>query len=465
MDNFNKKKFDLIKISCKNDHFLCKHCSSAPKLQIPETKKFIVQCCQKDNKKTYIDLQNLKENYIVGDQEDTDDILQCQEHYKNFKDYCQICLKNYCENCVKCNHDKVNIDNKNLEEDIKKLENLFSLREGNNELNEQEFQITSITKKNIVNEFQLLQIIVSIIINDYLRAKNYHLCICIQNLCSYYMNHPPDDNSENIVNEFSINSPHELVDSKTLEKIEIYQYCFDLNKLKVSLPNLKILSLKNNNISDVEVLINCDFKNLEQLYLDINKIDDNILNHINGMKFEKLRVLSLKQNYLTDYGIFEKIKIFKNLKAFDISSNRFKNKEFFQNKKIDLNSIEELILSNGVFDSNSIENISALNLENLRKLDLSSNNLSSLNFVRNSNWPKLENLILNENDIFDLKELITKFKDFGQNLMIVIENNLIKDETQINELVGSNEKIKIKYKLISEILLKENNVNEQVTQV
>ena len=49
--------------------------------------------------------------------------------------------------------------------------------------------------------------------------------------------------------------------------------------------------------------------------------------------------------------------------------------------------------------------------------------------------------------------------------MIVIENNLIKDETQINELVGSNEKIKIKYKLISEILLKENNVNEQVTQV
>ena len=49
---------------------------------------------------------------------------------------------------------------------------------------------------------------------------------------------------------------------------------------------------------------------MEELYLDINKIDDNIL----------------KQNYLTDYRVFEKVKVFQNLKKFDISSNRlFKN--------------------------------------------------------------------------------------------------------------------------------------------
>ena len=452
----NDNNINLLPFSCKNDHFLCNQCNEAPKLQIDEiNKKFIVKCHQNDNEKTYADIQNLKKDYIVEDEDI--EILQCQDHTKNFKDYCQYCKKNYCEDCKKCNHKTVNIDNNNLQDHINQLKNIFFSNMNNVDSEENEVKIFSITKdKKTYSDLELLKIIVSIIINDYLRAKNYHLRICIQNLSSYYKNHPLP-NSQNIKPEFCINSPQELLDSKEITKIEIYQYCFDLNRLNVFLPNLIVLSLKNNNIFDVKILIKCNFINLEELYLDINKIDDNILTYMKDMKFEKLKVFSLKQNYLTDYRVFEEVKVFKNLKKFDISSNRFKNKEFFENKTIDLNTIEELILSNGVFDENSINNIPALALKNLKSLDLSCNNLSSLNFILKSNWPELENLILNENDISELSELIMKFKNTEKNILIMLENNLIKNETEIDELIKSNSKIAIKYKLNNEIMDDKNN--------
>ncbi len=460
----NDKNINLLPFSYKNDHFLCKICKKAPKLQIDEiNKKFIVQCHQNDNEKKLLEIQNLKEDYIVEDDDNDDnEILQCQEHLKNFKDYCQFCKKNYCEDCQRCNHQKLNIDNKNIQNHIKQLENIFFPNMNGVGSEENEVRVVSITKENnTYSDLELLKIIVSIIINDYLRVKNYHLDISIQNLSNYYKNHPLP-NSQNVKTEFCINSPQELLKSEEITKIEIYQYCFDLNKLNVALPNLIVLSLKNNNIFDVKILIKCNFKNLEELYLDINKIDDNILTYMKGMKFEKLKVFSLKQNYLTDYRVFEEVKVFQNLKKFDISSNRlFKNKEFFENKTIDLNNIEELILSNGVFDENSINNISSFNVQNLKSLDLSCNNLSSLTFILKSNWPNLENLILNENDISKLSDLITQFKDIGHNLLIMLENNLIKDEQEIDDLIKSNSRISIKYKLNNEIIDDRNNDNEQ----
>ena len=447
-------KVNLLPYSSKYYHFLCGKCSNTPKLEFDkQSKLFLVQCCCDKDTKILGDINYLKNNYIY--ESDEEDVLKCQEHFKNFKEYCQTCMKNYCENCERCNHTLENIDNNNLDDYI---ENLKKLCFPNNEV-EQEM----INLNNIRDETKILHYLVSIIINDYLRVKNYHLYICIKNLEKNYKEIIPTSNSGITETEYCINSPQELKSSEQINKVEIYQYCFDLNKLKeVNLPNLIEISLKNNNISDVSILINCEFKNLEKLYLDINKIDNTILTYLGKMKFEKLKVFSLKQNYLTDYKIFEEVKVFKSLTKFDISSNRFNNKDYFQNKKIDLNAIEELILSNGVFDEESINNISSLNLINLKKIDLSCNNLSSLGFILRSNWPKLEELNLNENDISDIKELITKFKK-SIKLKIIIENNLIKNENQINELVNSNENITIKYKLNCIEIENENNNNDRDT--
>ena len=441
---------NLLPYSSRYYHFLCGECLNTPKLEFDkQSRLFLVQCCCDKDRKILRDINYLKNNYIY--ESDEEDVLKCQEHFRNFKEYCQTCMKNYCENCERCNHTKENIDNNNLDDYI---ENLKKLCFPNNEV-EQEM----INLNNIRDETKILHYLVSIIINDYLRVKNYHLYICIKNLEKNYKEIIPTSNSGNTETEYCINSPQELKSSEQINKVEIYQYCFDLNKLKeVNLPNLIEISLKNNN----SILLNCEFKNLEKLYLDINKIDNTILTYLGEMKFEKLKVFSLKQNYLTDYKIFEEVKVFKSLTKFDISSNRFNNKDYFQNKKIDLNAIEELILSNGVFDEESINNISSLNLINLKKIDLSCNNLSSLGFILRSNWPKLEELNLNENDISDIKELITKFKE-SIKLKIIIENNLIKNENQINELVNSNENITIKYKLNCIEIENENNNNDRDT--
>ena len=447
-------KVNLLPYSSKYYHFLCGKCSNTPKLEFDkQSKLFLFQCCCDKDKKILGDINYLKNNYIY--ESDEEDVLKCQEHFKDFKEYCQTCMKNYCENCERCNHTLENIDNNNLDDYI---ENLKKLCFPNNEV-EQEM----INLNNIRDETKILHYLVSIIINDYLRVKNYHLYICIKNLEKNYKEIIPTSNSGITETEYCINSPQELKSSEQINKVEIYQYCFDLNKLKeVNLPNLIEISLKNNNISDVSILINCEFKNLEKLYLDINKIDNTILTYLGKMKFEKLKVFSLKQNYLTDYKIFEEVKVFKSLTKFDISSNRFNNKDYFQNKKIDLNAIEELILSNGVFDEESINNISSLNLINLKKIDLSCNNLSKLGFIADLNWPNLEELNLNENNISDIKELITKFKK-SIKLKIIIENNLIKNENQINELVNSNENITIKYKLNCIEIENENNINDRDT--
>ena len=73
----------------------------------------------------------------------------------------------------------------------------------------------------------------------------------------------------------------------------------------------------------------------------------------------------------------------------------------------------------------------------------------------------MENLILNENDISKLSDLIIKFKDIEHNLLIMLENNLIKDEQEIDDLIKSNSRISIKYKLNNEIIDDNNNDNEQ----
>ena len=58
-----KRKNEYLHFSSRNDHFLCKKCFKTPKLQIDEiNQNFIVQCCQKDNGKSLIDIKLLKKD-------------------------------------------------------------------------------------------------------------------------------------------------------------------------------------------------------------------------------------------------------------------------------------------------------------------------------------------------------------------------------------------------------------------
>jgi len=108
---------------------------------------------------------------------------------------------------------------------------------------------------------------------------------------------------------------------------------------------------------------------------------------------------------------------------------------------LELNSIKELTLSNGIFSSENIDTIfSYLKFENLIKLDLSSNNLNSLSFIENINYGNepniLEELILNCNDISlkdkDKQIFKNKFKKLKK--LELKENCLTNDIKELNIL-------------------------------
>ena len=448
-------EYEETSINKKFYHFICKECGTVPILQIVEEFKYNIICGNPSKKKNHnlsnIDIKYLKENFIAEcEKMEENEIFLCLDHYKQYKDYCQTCNKTVCEDC-NCTHPKQNLDNRNIEESINFLLSLFlpDLK-GKNE----EIPIDSDDYKNSNDNESILKFIISVIINDYHRGKNENLNTCIINLFYFYVkNQLPTINSpnnlKNIKNE----------DLKKIKKIDIYQYCFDLIILEKSFINLKELFLINNNIDDLQFLIKGEFPNLDKLYLDNNKINDQALNKMNKFKCKNIKEFSLKQNYISDYKIFVDVsKNFKLLEKLNLSSNKFKNVDFFNTikEKIKLDYIKELILSNGVFDQKSVNNISKISLKQLNRIDLSCNNLENLKFIKDIEWPEIKEIILNDNDITDIKEL-QKFKKEKIELFVNIDNNLIDSEDKINEIICDH--IKIKYQLCSELNEIEHNNN------
>ena len=142
------------------------------------------------------------------------------------------------------------------------------------------------------------------------------------------------------------------------------------------LTNLKELNLKQISLKSLEPLIKCKFLNLVILDLENNYIDDEEQNlkifSQFKYQFPKLEELNLKKNILTKYEFFEAIQTLNNLNKLNVSTNAFTQK--YNKKKYIFPNIEEMILSNGVFSDESIDNIQYFEMKKIKIIDLSSNN-------------------------------------------------------------------------------------------
>ena len=104
-----------------------------------------------------------------------------------------------------------------------------------------------------------------------------------------------------------------------------------------------------------------------------------------------LEYLNLFENNFSQFEILESLKHFQNLKILYIGGNKFNNDI---KKEYELKPLERIGLSFGVFSDYSINYISKFKFENLKTLFLNANNLHSLSFLQNINYPKLEELFL-----------------------------------------------------------------------
>ena len=444
----NRYPYKLMKWSDEDNHFFCIKCKSTPLIQIKDFKTIIFNCkCEKNpDCKTSSNINDLMK--YIKSSKDLEQYLKCQDHEETFKYYCNKCNMNFCNICKDEKHGKKDFENfdkyKSNFKDIEYLINLFNL-------NEKEINLDSndnddyIVNKDINYQFKKL---ISTIINDYSRYPNSNLIKCIINIYNFLKNiNIADMNNYDIKKEISVKSSRELERIKdNKEKLQlvtnliIFQSDFNINDLiKYKLVNLISLNLKHNGINNIEILIKCKFPNLKFLNLEINKIDDKNIDYINNLNFPNLENLNLNQNYLSNYKLFKSIEHFHNLDKLDVGSNDFDENTYIK-EYINLNSIKTLILTNGVFNNNSIEYIKFLKLENIEELNLEGNNLNSLSFIESVYWPNLKTLNLNYNNINEIKQLI-KFKYLNR---IKIIDNLIKEEdVQLTNLLDKNENLYI----------------------
>ena len=235
-----------------------------------------------------------------------------------------------------------------------------------------------------------------------------------------------------------------------ISSIYLIQINFDINYLcGKNLSNLKELSLIDNNIEDISPLANASFNKLEKLDLSRNKLNNNNICIIKKFKFDNLNYIDLYCNNFSDYELFKALEIFKKLENLSVGSNRFNIISFDINKtKINLNSIKRISFMNGVFSEATIKVITCLLLDNLNELYLDGNDLNSLEFMKEVKWPLLEKIILNNNNISDIKPL-NKFKKLK---VVEIKNNNIICSEDFKEIINN-------MKTLEEIYISGNKIN------
>ena len=137
---------------------------------------------------------------------------------------------------------------------------------------------------------------------------------------------------------------------KNIEDIDIKQ--LNLNKAHLGNKGLKhlatinfkeliTLDLRNNDISDINILDKLNLKKLNNLDLSHNEISDiNILEKVN---FKQLQLLNLSYNKISDINILEKVD-FKQLQKLDLSNNKISDIKVLE--RVHFKQLEYLDLSN-----------------------------------------------------------------------------------------------------------------------
>ena len=354
-----------------NGLLFCSECKTLPLIKSiePTFKTAFVSCkCNKEKKemmlkeisgKYLINFSGVKELYVY---------FQCENHKEVFESYCENCERNLCKECP-FNHEcdiKYIRDFRNMYYNIENM--IFFLNDFINKI---------------------------LIIDESIKEFKYLIIYIIETLFPLFKIFPNYNIIENITNLFNI--------------------CSKIISLKdFSLLNLiKRLDLEGKLLNNLFFLKNKDLSKLKELNLENNKLENNQIDIFNNLNCYDLERLNLGLNHFTNYKLLLIIaQRFLQLKELNLHSNRlYEDIEILKNNNISYNSLEYLNLSNGVFSNDTIEFISSLIFKNLVFLDLSSNNLNSLSFVKKVNFGKEKNtikkLMLQNNEI-SLENLSTE---------------------------------------------------------
>ena len=264
---------------------------------------------------------------------------------------------------------------------------------------------------------------------------------------------------ENWIEAFEINSKGDLNKKKekpdSINTIKIN--CENFSDLSIfidmKLNYLQKLELKENKIRDITPLKNCGFAELKFLDLEENELDNKSLDILLKLNIPGIIYLSLFNNKITSIRIFEILDHYKTLRTFYMGKNKLDKKELMNNQKyfyVD-NNLDEIGLT-FIFDNESIGFIKYLNLQNIKILYLSGNNLTSLSALKNMEFNRLDELWVKGNEISDINVI----KDLPNKKIIKSINLTFNKINKIDNTIFDTLKSFGKLKSIN---IKSNNVN------
>lgn len=192
-----------------------------------------------------------------------------------------------------------------------------------------------------------------------------------------------------------------LLENLTLKNINLHDY--EKNNIKWrTFINITNIDMSNNNITSFEQLN--DINSLKSIDLSNNKIASiKIPAFLSGINISKnkleeilipngnLKNLNISENLLTNF----KLKKNNSLVNIDISKNKIAKIETDENT-----ILTDLDISNNLFDNESINSI--LLFKNLKKLNISSNKINNINFIKNSDnilAINIDDTLINKTDI------------------------------------------------------------------
>ena len=384
------------------NYFSCKKCQTTPLIEFMEgDKDNTIFSCECEGQKNII-------KKII-------DIIEDE----NYISYCKKYDLNLDTEPAKSHENQYLI---NLPSEQSETNQILDIIKNALELNNENF-----TGKN--DSFNNLRKFVKILINHYNYSPNYNLIQDIKNI--YYLK---DIQKTKIISLNELFEKNRNFDEVKIIKINNSNYN-NLEKIgNHILNNLIELNLSNNNIDNIKQLTYTNFENLEILNLRNNKLGDDNIKYLKKIKAPKLKELNFENNYFTDYELFYVIQNFLLLEILNLCSNRFYKGfyEKYKNKEeCNLSTIEELLLSNGVFSDETIKLLELFKLDNMKTLHLNGNNLTNISFLLKINGNFLEDIYLNNNKIKEIEiEEISHLENLKK---IELENNII-PKNKIKEL-------------------------------
>ena len=197
-----------------------------------------------------------------------------------------------------------------------------------------------------------------------------------------------------------------------------------------------------NEYINIDSLIKKDLRNLKELCLKDNKLNNEQIPILKKLNCHYLIKLNLESNFFTSYSLFTVKENFNKLKEINFSSNRlYEDIDILKNRAIPYYSITKLILTNGLFSDETIYLLSCLIFVELESLDLSSNNLTSLSFIRKINFGnkinKLKKLIALDNGYFPISA-INEYINYLKLNYVNLEQLILEEEYSIEYKGGNN---------------------------